>query len=687
MCRTSASNNTGKPITAFASSPFEVQVPAVPSAAVLNAVGMSSTSITNASSVSSIPATTTPAATSQIVIDTSVPVMLNKSGKRSALPVPACVNCRKSKVKCVGGIPCKRCLRLDMTSSCARCPPKKRGRKRKSQTATDKKSTESKSVASTPLVKADRKRASTRARRARTTQQKRAKVEPRQKNQARAGPAAAAAAAVSSLLDMPMVRIPSCIPPVSPANEGVFVETFKCLCSQFRSWRDELLHDVNVDNTKMSRFLWFASHLSHVTKEFLGSVQMTGSINSNMASVQLCQSLVSDINNFVCSLGEDASRLPAIDPAAVSSLQSGIEHEVYKTVPVGAVCLPMNPLPFSSRATHAAWVNPAFSDIIGHSSTELSSRMSNLHSFLQLLDASSISEFLSSTWRAVAAGQAEFSTNLTWVTKTGVPVEMACNHSLRYSNGVPFVHLIFVQVLNSQSASDDLELVMPWGSDDAFDNTGSDTDHGHHNDSSTSSDSSSTGSDSSSSGSSSYHDAFGRNYSYAALNDTPQLLDIPSAHSGFVSDQQVFPSSSPDELAMSIAAALEFIPPLYHEDNLPSDTDLTFDDSDLSSSSSGADHDVSVIDTQMPVNDDQVYRELASDFETSPQPSIDIDRDALATNSWTSPNAIPSSLFDVPPPAKPSPMMMPFPMPETNSSLADLLLYSAPVEDTRLDFF
>lgn len=45
----------------------------------------------------------------------------------------ACVNCRKSKVKCAGGIPCFRCQRLDLASTCQRATTKKRGRKRKGQ--------------------------------------------------------------------------------------------------------------------------------------------------------------------------------------------------------------------------------------------------------------------------------------------------------------------------------------------------------------------------------------------------------------------------------------------------------------------------------------------------------------------------------------------------------------------------
>jgi hypothetical protein len=45
--------------------------------------------------------------------------------------VPACVRCRTSKVRCEGGIPCTRCVRLNEATGCKRCPLRKRGRKRK----------------------------------------------------------------------------------------------------------------------------------------------------------------------------------------------------------------------------------------------------------------------------------------------------------------------------------------------------------------------------------------------------------------------------------------------------------------------------------------------------------------------------------------------------------------------------
>lgn len=50
---------------------------------------------------------------------------------------PACSRCKDSKVKCEGGIPCQRCVRLGKWDSCVPGKNKKRGRKRKGRQRDD----------------------------------------------------------------------------------------------------------------------------------------------------------------------------------------------------------------------------------------------------------------------------------------------------------------------------------------------------------------------------------------------------------------------------------------------------------------------------------------------------------------------------------------------------------------------
>ena len=135
--------------------------------------------------------------------------------KKKAEPRPACINCRRSKVRCVGDIPCERCVRLSLTSSCQRCETKKRGRKRKPR-----------NLENPELYK----------------------------------------------------TLKASMAWQGEVGEREQIERMASLTGTFRSWR-ELLLTCPRDQQAMGRFLWFCAYLSHCIKDYLSTVQSMSEAN------------------------------------------------------------------------------------------------------------------------------------------------------------------------------------------------------------------------------------------------------------------------------------------------------------------------------------------------------------------------------------------------------------------------
>ena len=135
--------------------------------------------------------------------------------KKKSDPRPACINCRRSKVRCVGEIPCERCVRLSLTSSCQRCETKKRGRKRKAR-----------NLENPELYKS----------------------------------------------------LKASMAWQGEVGEREQIERMASLTGTFRSWR-ELLLTCPSDSQAMGRFLWFCAYLSHCIKDYLSTVQNMSEAN------------------------------------------------------------------------------------------------------------------------------------------------------------------------------------------------------------------------------------------------------------------------------------------------------------------------------------------------------------------------------------------------------------------------
>ena len=399
MCKTTSSEQAPRPITFFAPQLDLPMGPLMNSSEPLPTIDLSDLNMMQGVSMQS-----------------NSPSSNSSSSEDERKAKPACVNCRRSKVKCEGGIPCKRCTRLSLNDSCRRCEPKKRGRKRKANTkAPEKRGREVEEEEKLSIAPS---------------------APPAAEKRFKESDAISAAAAVMPNKDQNDV-------------EKYAIERFASLTGQFRTWRDKMRTVPRSDKVAHTRFAWFCSYISHIINDYMNECQSKPN-SQKLVSVWLCSNLAEDVNQHVSTTDPELLKFPE-SATDMNHFKLNIQKEAYRMFPTGVCILPMQPRPFDPN--QKAWVSDKLAHLLGYSAEDLSVIMSNRNLFERLMYHSSFSTYSGAFWDAVEKGSYCFTTKLFFEHSTGSTMEFTCTFQLEYNNGIPMYATVFMQT-NEEVYSD-----------------------------------------------------------------------------------------------------------------------------------------------------------------------------------------------------------------------------------------
>lgn len=330
--------------------------------------------------------------------ETKVSVKTEQKKKRP-VALPACVNCRRSKVKCTGGIPCKRCLRLKTESTCVRCQPRKRGRKRKAAKSNASDTTWS-TASKSKLQKSS-------------------------------------ASGLPSRSDQDL--------------EMDVVERLAGFSSQFNIWQSA----VNGVDVCRQRLVYFCAYLklnmlgrlsgneSKVVKKLASSLQQK--VDSYLQTIPH-----SDMALYHQLMGKTVSGANQMD-LEDDDFKLDVEREVYSNMPVGTWIVDLKK-GFMSPSAQSPWVNARACQILGYTQDELTGILSDHDKYARLIHHSSFGPLSSSFWNAVSTGKGSYTNKCRFIHKTGRVLDLMATFWIHYRDGLPHLMTVFLQHRDEEKA-------------------------------------------------------------------------------------------------------------------------------------------------------------------------------------------------------------------------------------------
>jgi PAS domain-containing protein len=219
------------------------------------------------------------------------------------------------------------------------------------------------------------------------------------------------------------------------------VELFASLLTQFRTWRNELPSLMQGDATAVSRFMYFCSFVSHMVTEYMRGLP---SDSHESVSIWLCSHLGKEVNDVIAANEREAVAFDAYCRRGKTASISEQERQVYKMMPVAVAVQPLFPRLFHPGTQ--AWVNDKMSSMLGYSSEELSAILSDPVRIKRVLPHHQFVAALAQLWNAIAHKRESYTTTTEWLDRDGDVIETTETRNITYDNGMPTMTTIYVQV-------------------------------------------------------------------------------------------------------------------------------------------------------------------------------------------------------------------------------------------------